>query len=77
MQVTVIIKTNTQSPVPSLPLASIFSGTLIKWERKKNEKEREEDGRQERKKGGKERREKEPEQIRGMILELLKLSQVS
>lgn len=53
MQVTVIIKTNTQSPVPSLPLASIFSGTLIKWKRKKNEKERVKEGRQERKKGGK------------------------
>lgn len=57
MQVTVRIKTNTQSPVPSLPLASIFSGTLIKWKRKKNEKER---GKERMKEGRKERREKEP-----------------
>ena len=57
MQVTVRIKTNTQSPVPSLPLASIFSGTLIKWKRNKNEKER---GTERMKEGRKERREKEP-----------------
>lgn len=58
MQVTVRIKTNTQSPpVPSLPLASIFSGTLIKWKRKKNEKERG----KERMKEGRKQREKEPE----------------
>ena len=57
MQVTVRIKTNTQSPGPSLPLASIFSGTLIKWKRKKNEKER---GKERMKEGRKERREKEP-----------------
>lgn len=59
MQVTVKIKTNTAVSCTILPLASIFSGTLIKW-KKKNEKERGKEGRKEERRGRKEK-EKEPE----------------